>query len=506
MQIEVTIQEKQHNLKVPENISILEALLRKNIHVLAAPCGGRGTCGKCRVYVEGMGDVLACQTNVQPGMKITIRQEQLQEKKAKIAEDGQCVHYPPDGTDTLDAACDIGTTTVVCHLLDGKTGEKLATVSAPSAQRGFGADVLSRIQAADAGHLKLLQTQITKQVAQMLQTMKEQTGRTEEIARLAVAGNTVMSHLFAGISPSSIGVTPFLPEEYFGKEYTGEELGLSDCRKVYIAPAAAGFVGGDITADLLCVFPQEEAVPDQKLLLLDVGTNGEMAVGTTEEIYCCATAVGSAFEGAQMAMGMPASEGAISHVWLDQRRIRVEVIGEKKACGICGSGIIDALAVLLSMGVLLPSGCLKEPGEVSVAYRRYLGVYKGLACVWLTPEVCITQEDIHELQLAKAAFAAGLQILLQESGTSYEQLQQVILAGGFGSYLDKGSAAAIGLIPQELLSITQSVGNAAGEGAVSAALSQKARQKLLRIKEKMHYIELSTHPEFPERYMEQMSF
>lgn len=207
-----------------------------------------------------------------------------------------------------------------------------------------------------------------------------------------------------------------------------------------------------------------------------------------------------------MAMGMPASEGAISHVWLDQRRIRTEVIGDQPACGICGSGLIDALAVFVSMGVLEPSGHLKAKGEVSVAYRRYLGEYEGQACVWLTPEVCLTQEDIHGLQLAKAAFAAGMQILLRESNYTYEKLHRVILAGGFGSYLNKDSAAAIGLIPKELLSITASVGNAAGEGAVSAALSQKARRQLFNLQKKMHYIELSTHPEFADIYMEQMSF
>ena len=243
-----------------------------------------------------------------------------------------------------------------------------------------------------------------------------------------------MCHLFAGISPVSIGVTPFMPQEFFGKEYTGEQLGLTDCRSVYIAPAVAGFVGGDITSDLLAVMQKN---PKEKVLLLDIGTNGEMAVGNEDQIYCCATAVGSAFEGAEMAMGMPAAVGAISHVWLDQRRIRVQVIGDEEACGICGSGLIDALAVILEMGLLDHTGLLKQKQSVSVAYRKYLGEYAGQPCVWLAHKVCVTQEDIRGLQLAKAAFAAGMRILLQDSHTSYEQLDHVILAGGFGSYLKK---------------------------------------------------------------------
>lgn len=504
MQIEVYIGEQHHKIEAEPGQSILEALQIHGINVLTAPCGGKGRCGKCKVLAEGMGEVLACTTSVESGMKVTIPQQQLEADDAKIAEDGWCSHYPPDQMEQLVAACDIGTTTVVCHLIDGMTGEKLATVSAPSAQRGFGADVLSRIQAAEAGHLMLLRDQITGQIRQMLETLKKESGRSEEITRLSVVGNTIMCHLFAGISPAAIGVTPFMPQEFFGKEYTGEELGLSECKRVYIAPAVAGFVGGDITADLLSVMTQQEG--SRKTLLLDIGTNGEMALGDKNQYYCCATAIGSAFEGAEMKMGMPAAAGAISHVWLDKRRIRVEVIGGGTARGICGSGLVDALAVLLEMGLLDHTGLLNPPDAVSVAYRKYLGEYAGQPCVWLSKEVCLTQEDIRGLQLAKAAFAAGMKILWKESHIAADEIGRVVLAGGFGSYLKKESAAAIGLVPKELLPVTVSVGNAAGEGAVSAAISEEARKELMRIRERMHYIELSTHPEFAKDYMQQMDF
>jgi uncharacterized 2Fe-2S/4Fe-4S cluster protein (DUF4445 family) len=193
-------------------------------------------------------------------------------------------------------------------------------------------------------------------------------------------------------------------------------------------------------------------------------------------------------------------------VYLDARRIRVEVIGGVEASGICGSGFLDALAVLLQMGLVDERGMLKEPREVSVAYRRYLGTYEGHACVWLTPEVCMTQEDVRDLQLAKAAFAAGMEILLKERGISFSQVQRVVICGGFGSFLDRESAAAVGLIPHELLPVTESVGNAAGEGAVCAALSARAREKLTEIQKSMEYIELSSHPGFAEAYMRQMGF
>ena len=504
MQINITIGTTKHTVPFEKNQTILEALQANGIHVVNAPCGGRGRCGKCTVTVEGLGDVLACMTKVKEDMYVTIPREQLDAGKARIAEEGICRHYKPDGEVSLAAACDIGTTTVVCHLLDGKTGQKLATVSEPSAQRGFGADVLSRIQAADAGNLELLHEQITGQIRHMLAQMQEKTKRKENIERLAIVGNTVMSHLAAGISPSLIGVTPFMPKEFFGREFSGKEIGIPECDKVYIAPAVAGFLGGDITADLIAVMHGNEK---KKTLLLDVGTNGEMAVGSGNHYMCCATAVGSAFEGAQMTVGMPAAPGAVSHVWLDKRRLRLEVIEDIEARGICGSGLIDSLAVMLEMGILDDTGLLKKPGEVSVAFRRYLGEYRGQPCMWLVPgKICMTQEDIRGLQLAKAAFAAGLHILLRESKTEYKEIDRVILAGGFGSYLNKESAAKIGLIPKELLPVTESVGNAAGEGAVSAAISCEAREKLGIMKESMQYIELSSHPDFSEAYMQQMGF
>ena len=173
MQIEVIIEKKSHKLDAEEGKTILETLQEHGIHVLTAPCGGRGRCGKCTVEVEHMGEVLACMTKVTDGMRITIPEVQLRAQKSKIAENGTVTHYPADDGEGLDAACDIGTTTVVCHLIDGKTGEKLATVSEPSAQRSFGADVLSRIQAAEAGKLEILKEQIIFQIAQMLRTLQK---------------------------------------------------------------------------------------------------------------------------------------------------------------------------------------------------------------------------------------------------------------------------------------------------------------------------------------------
>lgn len=480
--------------------TILTLLQKNRISGIEAPCGGMGRCGKCKVEIVGRGEVLACKTLVADGMHIIIGKE----KHAKIAETGQCHNqYATDALEETVAACDIGTTTVVCHLIDGISGNIIATESAPNAQKNYGADVVSRIERAGAGELQKLHEVIAGQIETMLEKLCEKSHKKKKIQRLAVAGNTVMCHLFAGISPEAIGVAPFMPEELFGKEYTGSSVGIDCCEIVNILPCVAGYVGSDITADVLAAVPEDGG----QWLLLDIGTNGEMLLGNAKDGYvCCATAAGPAFEGAEITMGMPAADGAIASVTYKNHRLSVGTIGEKDAVGICGSGLLDALAVFLEAGLMDESGMLMEVEEVPEECRHYIGRYEGQACVWLTEKVCVTQEDVRNLQLAKAAIAAGIEILLKEKAFGYKDVTGVWLAGGFGSFLNTESAAKIGLIPKELLPVTEAVGNAAGEGAVFAAISNDARNHLLEIRSEMHYLELSMHPAFSDLYMDCIPF
>lgn len=488
IQIQVICGEKKYSLACRGDETILSVLQENGITSVPAPCGGRGRCGKCAVKADGR-EKTACTTKVSDGMEVIIPEEE----HAAVAEYGEGYSFLPDGEQGYFAACDIGTTTVVCHLLD-KDGRKLATVSEYNRQRESGADIVSRIRAP----LSLMHDQITAQITQMLAGLMQKTGKSGQIKRLAISGNTVMCLLLAGISPASVGEAPFTPAEYFGKEFKGTDLGIPLCAQVYILPAVSGYVGGDITADLLCVMPGHES---GETLLLDIGTNGEIVLGHTGSFHCCATAAGPAFEGAEITMGMPAQRGAISHVYLDRRRLRTEVIGNTEAAGICGSGLLDALSVFLDMGIVDRSGMIADAGRVSVAYRKYLGDYKGQACIWLG-SVCVTQEDIRKLQLAKAAVAAGIRILMKERGTAVSQIKRVLLAGGFGTFLNPKSAADIGLIPQKLCDVSDAVGNAAGHGAVSAAISRKAREAAAQYAGQMKYVELALHPDFSDAYME----
>nr|WP_308651050.1 ASKHA domain-containing protein [uncultured Agathobacter sp.] len=523
--------------------TILEYCRSHGVTGIEAPCGGKGTCGKCKVTVTKpyYKEVLACQTKICDGMEIIVGRKEstgtkedsmvvltnggsISEKfnehvnrNVVLQEDAANEPEKVESNAGTLAACDIGTTTVVCYLIDKETGQIIAVRSDANPQRSFGADVLSRIDAAARtddndkanGGLQLMQSQIVSLLNGFISEMLMECGRTK-VCLFSVAGNTVMCHLLMGISPEKLGRAPFMPDEYFGREFNPLDIGLENCQTMIIFPAVSGFVGGDITAGMM------ETVNCKALTLyLDIGTNGEMALGKGDRYVCCATAAGPAFEGAQIEMGMPASRGAVDKVWLEGRRIKYSVIGNDRPVGLCGSGLIDALAILLKAGIIDENGTILSGQELPILFRSYVfeveaedvaqSTESSLA-VHIAPGVYITQEDIRKLQLAKGAIAAGIDILFKEYGCKPCDLDILTFAGGFGNYIDKASAAAIGLFPPELLDRTKEVGNAAGNGAVSAALSQDAWERALEISKDMRYIELASYPHFDEMYVEHMNF
>lgn len=513
--------------KTTDKTTILEYCRSHGIAGIETPCGGKGTCGKCKVTVTKpyYKDVLACQTKICDGMEIIVGRKEstgTKEDSMVVLTNGENVsekfneHVNRNVEDTL-AACDIGTTTVVCYLIDKETGQIISTRSGANPQRCFGADVLSRIDAAARaddndkanGGLQMMQTQIVSLLNCFISEMLTECGRTK-VSRFSVAGNTVMCHLLMGISPEKLGKAPFMPDEYFGRVFNPLDIGLENCQAMIIFPAVSGFVGGDITAGMM-----ETVNCNELTLYLDIGTNGEMALGKGDRYVCCATAAGPAFEGAQIELGMPASKGAVDKVWLEGRRIKYSVIGNDRPVGLCGSGLIDALAVLLKAGIIDENGTILSGQELPILFRAYVfeveaeetaqSTESSLA-VHIAPGVYITQEDIRKLQLAKGAIAAGIEVLFKEYGCMPCNIDVLTFAGGFGNYIDKASAAAIGLFPQELLDKAKEVGNAAGNGAVSAALSQEAWERALEISGNMRYIELASYPHFNEMYVEHMNF
>lgn len=560
-------------------MNILEYLRSKNIGNIPSPCGGKGTCGKCRVTIvndkNGKNDkigteitrrqVLACQTEYEEGMTIILPDQYSENDMAivdtvinpatvsgKMTENAQ--EACDNGKEELATACDIGTTTVACHLLSLKTGRALVTTAYPNIQRSYGADVISRIEAAKSDKLEEMRAAITGQIQQMINECLSRCGRENgRIRKLVIAGNTVMCHLFTGLSPESIGRSPFMPQEYFGRNYKGGELGFANVDDIYIMPAVSGYVGGDITSDMLYIDMHKTTAciqntgvsksdttgqdiltanelqqnrlehdkqdtgklvqREKEMLILDIGTNGEMVLGKSNDYTCCATAAGPAFEGAEIELGMSAVSGAISRVWIENDQIQVEVIGADRekgqtatAKGICGSGLIDALYVFLSLGLIDETGRIKTHRQVPYKYHRYLGDdEEENDCIFLTDEVYITQDDIRKLQLAKGAVAAGIAVLMQARGLKCDDIGQVFIAGGFGSVLDKHSAAGIGMIPAELVDRTVAIGNAAAGGAMIAAINPNAEKRLDEIAKSMKYIELSADKNFSDEYIRQMN-
>jgi len=388
-------------------------------------------------------------------------------------------------------AIDVGTTTVAVYLVDMENGEKFVAISDMNAQAPYGADVSSRIKyCSDNGYEKLT-TIIREQLSDMIDKACQTAGvNKEQIENVVIAANTVMQHIVAGLSPISLGKAPFTPVSLFGEELPiWEGLPVLENTKIYYTPAVSAYVGGDISAGLLAAGFEDIKKP---ALFIDIGTNGEIVLKHKETYYCCATAAGPAFEGAEITKGMAATQGAIDHVWLgNSGKIEFSVIGSSAPKGLCGSGLLDLLATLLDMGVVDKTGRLLDKD------RYYID--EAL-------DIFTTAEDIRKLQLAKAAIAAGIEVLLHFAGIKEDDISLLALAGGFGSYMDLKSAARVGLIPKSLLPVAKVCGNTAGEGAVKTLTCNNAYERLEKIRKHCEYVELSSISFFNDKFVDQMEF
>ena len=417
-------------------------------------------------------------------------------------------------------AVDIGTTTVVCYLVDLVNGKQLDVASRLNAQKSYGGDVISRIAyAADkAEGLKRLQMEITSQLEEMIKGLASKNKiELEHIYNIVIAANTTMIHLFAGLPPEHIAAAPFTPVATRLMVYPAEQFGVninSACR-IFVLPSISGYVGADIVAGILSTGMDKS---DDLSLMIDIGTNGEMVLGNKEGLISCSTAAGPAFEGANIRNGVGGVAGAINTVRLEDDGIRYTTISGTAPIGICGSGIVDVLAVLLDAGIIDETGRILPADEIESEIGKKLKerltevddmpafiIAKGEETRSGEP-IVMTQKDVREIQLAKAAIAAGTRVIVQKMGKSMGEIKRLYLAGGFGSYIDKRNAVRIGLLPKELEHQIIAVGNAAGTGALLSLLSRKLIQRSNIIKTMVKYVELSTSPEFQEEYVNCMYF
>ena len=492
--------------RVQSRGSLLDTLRGAGLWDADTPCGGKGICGKCRVEifgVDGWRSVLACRVAAADGLKIRLPHNGEIKLAGAQADAGVTPDALPESWrgEALGVAADIGTTTVATALYDLRSGRRLALTGAENAQRAYGADVISRIEACEGSGLTTLSRLIRDQLSRLTETCCRSAGaRIKDIRRISVAGNTVMEHIFCGLSPAGIGRAPFKPLSLFGEDFSAAQFGMPAAygARVFVAPAVSGYIGGDIVSGLLTV---DLSGP---FLFVDLGTNGEMVLNHGGRLLCCSAAAGPAFEGAGVSCGMSGTSGAIDSVTECTSGFDFTVIGEGEPKGVCGSGLVDALALLLRHGTVDETGRLLPPDE---APSPLPGLGEDAEGVFfeLARGVRITAKDVRSLQLAKAAVRAGAETLYKEAGIEHGNAGRLLLAGGFGNYIRPESALRIGLLPPGFESAV-SCGNASLVGASRMLLSGAERRRALRIAKDCQYIELSVNPGFTDAFMSAMSF
>ena len=466
---------------------LADVLKAHGIGVLS-PCGGRGVCGKCAVILEGQvsppspaerraGARLACQAVLLGDAEVILPQER-QIEGIELGGGTLMPEAPMPGQ--YGAAVDVGTTTVALSLFDLKMGACLAQCGMLNPQTAVAADVMGRIGAALTGEGDRLQKQAAGAVETLLLRACAQAGIDEkQVESLTVTGNTTMLYLLTGRDPAALARAPFEADCLFD-----ETVPLGG-RRAYLPRCLHAFVGADITC---AVLSSGQCDKEGVSLLCDVGTNGEIALWKDGELLVTSTAAGPAFEGAGISCGCGSVRGAIDRVWVWDGRMIVHTIGGEKAVGVCGSGLIDAVAAALALGAVDETGAMDEDSFE------------------LAEDVRLLPGDIRAVQLAKAAIAAGIDTLLEAAGVRAEDVETFYIAGGFGSHLNVDSAAAIGLFPKALASRARVLGNAALSGASLLLLDQSARERTRSIARQARHVNLGGNPKFNQHYMDQMMF
>jgi uncharacterized 2Fe-2S/4Fe-4S cluster protein (DUF4445 family) len=443
-------------------------------------------------------------------------------KVTAVISDDELIDVEPGDTTASrhGMAFDLGTTTVVATLMDLGTGTPVAVASMLNKQQPFGADVISRISATmlDPEALGRLQSRAQETLAELAAEVCEKGGiAPEAVYEVALAGNATMTQLVLGMDPEPLGVAPFIMSTRSFETFRATELGLSlhPRATAYLFPALGAYVGGDIVAGILAT----GMTRDKRIrLFIDVGTNCEIVLGSAERVLTTAAPAGPAFEAAQIKCGMRAAEGAIETIKIADGQLDVGVIGEVEAQGLCGSGLVDAVAELVREGFIDRSGryLTDEAARAlspSLADRLVLrGEERVFVLAWkgepgdVENSVFLSQRDVRELQFAKASIATGWQLLVEELGVEVSDITQVLLAGSFGSYLSPASAVRIGLVPKLPVARIVAAGNVAGEGAKMVLLSAQERAQALAVLEEVEYVELSGREDFQDIFVDLLGF
>lgn len=507
--------------------NLLEMLQEKNEYI-SAPCNGNGICGKCIVrYKSGATEPtkqdreFLSEKQLEQGYRLACQSYPTEEYKVEIPELEETIEVlsqwenqrteeilknTAEGTaekteNAIYGICiDIGTTTLAALLVNLETEADCQTAVSVNHQRAYGSDVLSRISASNSGKKWEIQRCIRQDLQKLIRELLQKEKITEQqIQRIVIAGNTTMCHLLRGFSCETLGVAPFLPVDLSWMEGSAADfLGMKELdTKVVILPGISAFVGADIMAGIAKMNMHRS---EGYHLLLDIGTNGEMVLGNCRHMYVTSTSAGPAFEGGNISCGMASIPGVISHVFMEETgKAGFQVIGEtdgenkkQQAIGICGTGMIDLVYELREHQMI------DEHGTYSDLY--FDTGYK------LAEKVKFTQNDIRELQMAKAAIRAGVDILVKKAGITFDEVDNCYLAGGFGTKIDIKKAAGIGLIPKELEMKTIPAGNTVLAGTKEVLLGRISKEELEKIQTMAEVINLAEENDFEELYLSYMDF
>lgn len=513
--IKVQTNNKTKDIILKDGESLMNALIRENFYV-SAICAGKGRCGKCKVRViDGVAPISAedtqffTETELADGMRLsctlypnsnmTIEFNQNDESTFEIISDYQTdktIQTHTDNSNEYEIAIDIGTTTIVFQLIDKSSKRVCHTTSKINRQRQYGADVVSRIQSSISGNGELLRDSIRSDLKIGIHLLcSEYRIDLKRISKIVIAANTTMTHLLMGYDCSGLGVYPFTPVNIdFIKGRAIDIIGISSTAEVVILPAVSTYVGGDIVSGLYeCGFDKTDDI----CLLIDLGTNGEMALGNRSKILVASTAAGPAFEGGNITCGTGSVSGAVCSVKLNGESADIKTISDKPPVGICGTGCIEITAELIREKLVDNTGLLNE---------KYFDKGFPIAKSADGQPIRFTQKDIRELQLAKAAIRAGAETLILRCGITKEQISKVYIAGGFGYRLDAQKAAIIGMLPPDLVNRVQAVGNSSLGGAVKYLTESDSEISLQNIVNISEEISLALDSDFSEIYMRSMMF
>lgn len=508
-------------IKLTEHWTLLSEIQEIFENINNSSCRGSGKCGKCKVkIISGLstpvtpeemqwlsakelaeGIRLACFCKMKGDIEIRLPEKQTQQILHHSTLTGENFSHQKSDSERCGLAVDIGTTSIAGLLFDLDSGIKLSAVSCLNPQSAIGTDLLTRISySSKPGGTEHLHTLILECIDQLAVNACNLSGiEIDNIKNIAITGNTVMLHLLAGVTPSGMGYFPYNPVFTGSFSIKAVNLGLKKVynAELFFAPSSSAFIGSDITAGLITI-PRAST---EKILLIDMGTNGEMVLCADSKLWGCSVAMGPALEGMNIECGMRAENGAIDKVFIKNEEIQYTTISDYPAAGICGSGLIDLVYSLIRQGIINKTGKF-------IKYNSNDGSKKFIIPLRydVKKEIYISQSDIRSLQLAKGAVAAGITILLKTAGVKPDEIDRVYISGAIGYYTNHEALIAIGFLPRQWENRIISAGNTSLAGAASMLFSDKARTSASDIAQKIFTIDLTAHNDFQTLFINSMSF